>query len=114
MGGTEGTVPLPNRSARVLYSKGIYHQEANVDRSDRAKIFWSGRSQAVRLPKDYRFEGTVVRIRRRGNAVILEPIPTDWRWLDELVSSGLASDFIEAVEERPDDQMRPGLERLFD
>jgi antitoxin VapB len=81
---------------------------------DRARVFWSGRSQAVRLPKEYRFEGTEVRIRRQGSAVILEPIPTDWRWLDELISSGLDSDFIEAVEEQPEDQERPGLERLFD
>lgn len=84
-----------------------------MERADRAKIFWSGRSQAVRLPKDYRFEGTEVRIRRRGDAVILEPIPTDWRWLDELISSELDSEFIEAVEERPEDQERPDLERLF-
>jgi antitoxin VapB len=85
-----------------------------VERADRAKIFWSGRSQAVRLPKEYRFEGTEVRIRRRGDAVILEPIPTDWRWLDELISSSLDDDFIAAVGERPEDQERPGLERLFD
>jgi antitoxin VapB len=85
-----------------------------VERGDRAKLFWSGRSQAVRLPKEYRFEGTEVRIRRRGDAVILEPIPTDWRWLDELVATGLDDDFIEAVEERSEDQERPGLDRLFD
>jgi antitoxin VapB len=85
-----------------------------VERADRAKIFWSGRSQAVRLPKEYRFEGKEVRIRRRGDAVILEPIPEDWRWLDELISSGVDSDFVEAVEERPTDQDRPGLESLFD
>jgi antitoxin VapB len=86
----------------------------NVERADRAKIFWSGRSQAVRLPKEYRFEGTEVRIRRRGDAVILEPVPTDWRWLDELISTGLDEDFVEAVEERPEDQDRPGLESHFD
>lgn len=40
----------------------------------RAKVFWSGRSQAVRLPKDFRFEGKEVKIRKEGNAVILEPI----------------------------------------
>lgn len=85
-----------------------------MERADRAKIFWSGRSQAVRLPEDYRFEGTEVRIRRRGDAVILEPILTDWRWLDELIPPGLDSDFVEAVKERPEDQERPGLERLFD
>ena len=39
-----------------------------------AKIFWSGRSQAVRLPKDFRFDTELVRIRRHGNTVILEPI----------------------------------------
>ncbi len=85
-----------------------------MERADRAKIFWSGRSQAVRLPKEYRFEAEEVRIRRRGNAVILEPIPADWRWLDELISSGPDSDFVEAVEESPQDQERPGLESVFD
>jgi antitoxin VapB len=98
----------------MLYSSVIYHKEASVERADRAKIFWSGRSQAVRLPKDCRFEGTEVRIRRRGDAVILEPIPTDWRWLDELVPSGVDADLIEAVEDRTEDQERPALERLFD
>ncbi|WP_216851240.1 antitoxin, partial [Acidisphaera sp. L21] len=39
-----------------------------------AKVFWSGRSQAVRLPKEFRFEGTEVRVRREGKAVILEPV----------------------------------------
>ena len=85
-----------------------------MDRADRAKIFWSGRSQAVRLPKEYRFNGSEVRIRRRGKAVILEPVPTDWRWLDELVERGLDDDFIEAVEEEPEQQERPDLEGLFD
>jgi antitoxin VapB len=50
-----------------------------------AKIFWSGRSQAVRLPKEFRFQAGRVRIRRRGNAVILEPIADDWDWLNALV-----------------------------
>lgn len=40
----------------------------------RAKLFWNGRSQAVRLPKEFRFEGDEVQIRREGNAVILEPV----------------------------------------
>ncbi|CAN5390097.1 hypothetical protein BH24GEM3_BH24GEM3_02410 [soil metagenome] len=42
--------------------------------SRRAKLFWSGRSQAVRLPKEFRFEGDQVAIRRKGEAVILEPV----------------------------------------
>jgi antitoxin VapB len=47
-----------------------------------AKLFRSGRSQAVRLPKEFRFEGDEVRIRRVGNGVLLEPKETDVRaWL---------------------------------
>jgi antitoxin VapB len=41
---------------------------------NRAKLFWNGRSQAVRLPRAFRFEGAEVSIRREGDAVILEPL----------------------------------------
>ena len=44
-----------------------------------AKLFMSGRSQAVRLPKEFRFEGKEVRIRREGRQVILEPVPVDMK-----------------------------------
>ncbi|MBI4408579.1 MAG: AbrB/MazE/SpoVT family DNA-binding domain-containing protein [Gemmatimonadetes bacterium] len=40
----------------------------------RAKLFWNGRSQAVRLPREFRFEGDEVLIRKEGANVILEPI----------------------------------------
>lgn len=39
-----------------------------------AKVFMTGRSQAVRLPRKYRFEGTEVEIRREGKSVILTPV----------------------------------------
>ena len=73
-----------------------------------AKIFWSGRSQAVRLPKEFRFDTSEVRIKRRGNAVILEPIARDWTWLDSVVGS-VDEDFVRAVEETPVEQERPEL-----
>lgn len=38
-----------------------------------AKVFWTGRSQAIRLPKEFRFETETVLVRREGEAVILEP-----------------------------------------
>jgi antitoxin VapB len=45
----------------------------------RAKLFWNGRSQAVRLPRAFRFEGDEVSVRREGDAVILEPVrKRDW------------------------------------
>ncbi len=40
-----------------------------------AKLFMNGRSQAVRLPKEFRFEGSEVAVRREGIRVILEPLP---------------------------------------
>lgn len=60
----------------------------------RAKLFTHGGSQAVRLPKAFRFEGSEVSIRKEGDAVILEPVkakrpPTMeemdafWRELDD-------------------------------
>lgn len=42
-----------------------------------AKLFKSGRSQAVRLPRQFRFEGKEVRIRRFGLGVLLEPVRVD-------------------------------------
>ncbi|MEF3366599.1 AbrB/MazE/SpoVT family DNA-binding domain-containing protein [Methylocystis sp. 9N] len=39
-----------------------------------AKLFQHGRSQAVRLPKEFRLPGTEVRVSKIGNKVILEPI----------------------------------------
>jgi antitoxin VapB len=50
-----------------------------------AKLFMNGRSQAVRLPQAFRFPGNTVRVRRRGRAVILEPMTTDSQtWFAEL------------------------------
>ena len=43
----------------------------------KAKLFTHGGSQAVRLPKAFRFQGSEVRARKEGDQVILEPIATD-------------------------------------
>ena len=77
-----------------------------------AKLFWSGRSQAVRLPKEYRFTGDQVRIRRHGSTVILEPIASDWGWLD-VVTGLLDADFEQAVREQPAMQEPAGMDELF-
>jgi antitoxin VapB len=77
-----------------------------------AKLFWSGRSQAVRLPKDFRFRGKEVRIRRHGRAVILEPMAEDWGWLDALAGD-LDDNFGRAAAEQPAAQDRPALDEIF-
>ncbi len=79
---------------------------------DTAKVFWSGRSQAVRLPKAFRFDGKTVRVRRHGKTVILEPLAEDWQWLDSLVGE-LDVDFVRAAAEQPSAQDRPELDELF-
>jgi antitoxin VapB len=79
---------------------------------DTAKVFWSGRSQAVRLPKEFRMEGDEVRIRRHGVLVILEPIALDWAWLDGLTGA-LDADFEAAATAPVSPQERPELDELF-
>jgi antitoxin VapB len=50
-----------------------------------AKLFRNGRSQAVRLPQEFRFEGDRVRIQHIDQGVLLESlIPDAAKWFDEL------------------------------
>ncbi|NVO12976.1 MAG: AbrB/MazE/SpoVT family DNA-binding domain-containing protein [Rhodoplanes sp.] len=55
----------------------------------RAKLFMHGRSQAVRLPKEFRMPGKEVRVRKVGRTVVLEPLEGEfdveawWAKLDE-------------------------------
>ena len=50
-----------------------------------ARLFRNGRSQAVRLPHEFRFAGDRVRVRRMGRGVLLEPLVTDvGEWFEEL------------------------------
>ncbi len=84
--------------------------------TNKAKLFWTGRSQAVRLPKEFRFEGTEVNIRRQGDAVVLEPAKKDyskdWAWLDEMAAK-IGGRFLEEEIEEPEPQERPALDKLF-
>jgi antitoxin VapB len=79
---------------------------------DTAKIFWAGRSQAVRLPKEYRLSGKEVRIRRHGSAVILEPLADEWAWLDAIADK-LDADFVEAANEQSASQERAAIDKFF-
>jgi antitoxin VapB len=54
---------------------------------DTARLFQSGRSQAVRLPKEYRFSGSEVVVKHFGNGVLLLPIDDPWQTLE----AGLAA-----------------------
>jgi antitoxin VapB len=54
--------------------------------SNTAKLFITGRSQAVRLPREFRFQGAEVFIRRdpRTGDVVLSPKPASWQEFFEL------------------------------
>ena len=60
-----------------------------------AKLFRNGDSQAVRLPKEFRFEGSEVLIKRVGSAVVLLPRAKSW---DTLIGSlaKFPEDFLES------------------
>jgi antitoxin VapB len=68
--------------------------------SQTAKIFMNGRSQAVRLPVEYRFTTHEVCIERQGDAVILRPKPDNW---DDFFSrpSKVPSDFLSDRDDVP-------------
>ncbi|MBA3611047.1 MAG: type II toxin-antitoxin system VapB family antitoxin [Rubrobacteraceae bacterium] len=65
-----------------------------------AKLFQNGRSQAVRLPKEFRFEGNEVFVKRVGNAVVLLPEEDSWRVLYDSLES-FSEDFMERRDQPP-------------
>lgn len=65
-----------------------------------ARVFMNNRSQAVRLPKEFRFSTREVFIRKEGEEVILSPRPEDWG--DFFTEGPVASpEFMEGVEDLP-------------
>lgn len=70
----------------------------------RAKLFQSGRSQAVRLPKEFRLNGSEVYIKRVGKAIVLLPMDDAW---DSLAQSlRLFSDDFLRERQQPIEQQR--------
>lgn len=77
-----------------------------------AKVFWSGRSQAIRLPKEFRVDAAEVRIRRQGRALVIEPVAKDWSWLDR-VPAALDEDAVAASLEAAPAPPERDFDRLF-
>ncbi len=73
-----------------------------------AKIFQNGNSQAVRLPKAFRFPGNEVKIYKNGNQVILEPLELTWDSLFEALNE-FPVDFFEDGRQQPPMQERESL-----
>jgi len=65
-----------------------------------AKVFTTGRSQAVRIPKEYRFGCDEVLIERQGERIILTPRPRSWREYFAR-STRLSEDYPEHIDDQP-------------
>jgi antitoxin VapB len=76
-------------------------------RMDTARLFQNGKSQAVRLPKDYRFRGDKVYIKKLGNAVVLLPYHDTWQSLIDSLDR-FSEDFM-ADRDQPAVQPREGI-----
>jgi antitoxin VapB len=75
-----------------------------------AKLFRNGRSQAVRLPKEFRFEGDRVRVRKVKEGVLLEPMAADVQeWFAELDRLRAGGTFPARAKQR-----KPPVRRYFD
>jgi antitoxin VapB len=72
---------------------------------DTAKIFQTGRSQAVRLPKEYRFNTKEVVIKRVGAGVLLMPIENPWQMIEAALDSFEPGFRIDR--DQPEQQIRP-------
>jgi antitoxin VapB len=82
-----------------------------------AKVFRSGNSQAIRLPKEFRFDVDEVEVSREGDAVILRPksdAARPWTSLRAAMERGFSADFMAEGREQPTQQMRPDLDRAFE
>lgn len=78
------------------------------------KIFWSGRSQAVRIPKEFRLPGDEAVIRKIGTSLVIEPITADWAWIDRARSiGGLDVDAAEAASEPMEAPVTSEAEEFF-
>ena len=75
-----------------------------------ARVFMTGRSQAVRLPKEYRVSGDSVFIKRFGSGILLVPKTVD-RWSAAFAALDEFPRDFELI--RDQEQKRPGLEDLF-
>lgn len=72
------------------------------------KVFRSGNSQAVRIPRQFRFRSNEVEILRRGNEIVLRERPRNLAQVFDLLA-GLSSDFFQGGRRQPKPPKRSGL-----
>ena len=100
----------------MVYITGIYQRSSpQMTEPARAKIFKHGRSQAVRLPKEFRLPGKEVSVRRVGRAVLLEPVEERSETMEAMLCQDRregGADFL--PEGRPEQPPMPPPRKIFD
>lgn len=91
------------RSAFSLYTHSVYTMTMAITR-----VFRSGNSQAVRIPREYRLDATEVEIIRRGDELVLRRPPKNLGAAFDLLA-GLSPDFLRRGRRQPKPQKRPAL-----
>jgi antitoxin VapB len=83
----------------------IYSKEFPMTQASKAKVFYSGRSQAVRIPAEFRFKTDEVYVRRgpqSGDLILSEkPVKTGAEIFKALDDAGFPDDFLEDRDQRP-------------
>lgn len=69
------------------------------------KLFMSGNSQAVRIPREFQLEGDEVEIQRRGNTLVIRPKKETWQPLTDSLAM-FTDDFMEEGRQQPTIQKR--------
>ncbi|PYE88236.1 antitoxin [Phyllobacterium leguminum] len=81
-----------------------------------ARVFQSGNSQAVRLPKEFRLDVERVEITQEGDALILRPhveAKEAWASLKAALARGMSDDFLADGRQQPEQQDRPEIDAVF-
>lgn len=76
-----------------------------------AKVFKSGNSQAIRLPKEFQFKGTEVYIKRMGNCIVIIPKDDPWKIVEDSIGR-FTEDIFEEGREQSQPQTREGFDDL--
>jgi antitoxin VapB len=100
--------------SRVYIQDYIYIEVFSMPHISR--VFQSGNSQAVRLPKEFRFSVDRVEITQEGDALILRPHTEPagkWKSLTAALARGVSDDFFSNGREQPEPQDRSELDELF-
>ncbi len=93
-------------SNKIVYTCKYILENRGTDMK-RAKLFKNGQSQAVRLPKEFRFKGEEVYIKKSGNVTILIPLEKPWESLFDSLNK-FSDDFM-VTREQPEQQTREDI-----